>query len=393
MKRKLLLTLLALACIFCLAFGLAACTDRHEPTPTEGLEYTLNDGGASYSCTGIGTTDETDIVIAKEYEGLPVTSIGKNAFKQCTNLTSITIPSSVTSIGKCAFGDCTSLTSVTFGKNSKLTSIGEDAFEFCRSLTSITIPNSVTSISQYAFVFCRSLTSVTFEKNSKLTSIGDSAFEQCTNLTSVTFGKNSKLTYIGWDAFDTCTSLTSITIPASVTSIGPRAFMCCTSLTSITIPNSVTSIGDSAFVNCSGLESLAVAKGNPQYHSEGNCIIKTDTKTLVLGCKNSTIPDSVTNIGLHAFEFCTSLTSITIPNSVTAIRDSAFNQCTSLENVYYTGTAEQWKKININYHNNSLTSATIYYYREENPFIDGMEEGNFWHYVDGEVVVWVKEDY
>ena len=134
------------------------------------------------------------------------TSIWKNAFWNCSDLVSITIPNSVSSIKNRAFENCTGLTSVIMGNS--VTSIENGAFWGCRSLASITIPDSVTSIEKGAF-----------------------------------YG---------------CTSLTSVTIPNSVTSIRDYAFFLCTGLTSITIPNSVTSIGNSAFYGCRGLTSVTI---------------------------------------------------------------------------------------------------------------------------------------
>ena len=207
-------------------------------------------------------------------------------------------------------------------------SIGEEAFADCKSLASVTIPDSVTSIGEAAFVGCDSLTSVTIPDG--VTSIGDNAFVGCTSLTSVTIPDS--VTSIGDYAFCNCSSLTSVDIPDGVTSIGRRAFSGCKSLISLTIGSGVTSIGDQAFCDCSLLTSITIDSGNTVYHSSGNCIIETASKTLVVGCKNSAIPTdgSVTSIGDNAFLGCTSLTSITIPDSVTSIGNDAFRACISL---------------------------------------------------------------
>ena len=110
-----------------------------------------------------------------------VTSIGNDAFENCSGLTSVTIPNSVTSIGEWAFWECSGLTSVTIGNS--VTSIGYGAFSWCSSLTSVTIPNSVTSIGERAFAWCSSLTSVTI--GNSVTSIGNDAFYGCNGLISI----------------------------------------------------------------------------------------------------------------------------------------------------------------------------------------------------------------
>ena len=305
------------------------CDICEERKPSEGLEFTLNADGTSYSVTGIGTCTDTDIVIPNTHEGLPVTSIGEWAFYDCDSLKSITIPDSVTSIGNSAFYGCFSLTSITISDS--VTSIGDYVFYDCIALTSVhitdlaawcnidfnyisnplyyahnlylddnlvtelIIPDSVTSIGNSAFYGCESLTSVTIP--SSVTSIGGFAFRYCFNLKSVTIPDS--VTSIGEEAFGGCHSLTSVTIPSSVTSIGGSAFYGCSSLTSITIPNSITSIGWRVFEHCSSLTSV-------------------------------TIPDSVTTIGYAAFSNCKSLMSVTIPDSVTNIDEAAFFACDSL---------------------------------------------------------------
>ena len=195
-------------------------------------------------------------------------------------------------------------------KTVKVTYKGNSTGAYSDAYTgNVTIPSSVT------------YSGTTFS----VTSIGYLAFAYCTGLTSVTIPNS--VTSIGDYAFYGCTGLTSVTIPNSVTYIGDYAFNCCKGLTSVTIPNSVTYIGSNAFSSCSGLTSVIVENGNRIYDSRDNCnaIVIASTNTLVVGCKNTIIPNSVTSIGYSAFYGCTGLTSITIPNSVTSIGNYAFN--------------------------------------------------------------------
>ena len=188
-----------------------------------------NNSNGTYTYTGFVVIPSS---VTYNNRTLTVTSIGNNAFSECSSLTSVTIPNSVTSISNSAFSSC-------------------------RGLTSVTIPNSVTSIGNYAFHYCSSLTSVTIPNS--VTSIGNYAFSDCSNLTSVTIPNS--VTSIGYSAFSYCKGLTSVTIPNSVTSIGNYTFKYCSSLTSVTIPNSVTSIGNEAFYNCSSLTEMTIGSG------------------------------------------------------------------------------------------------------------------------------------
>ena len=283
-----------------------------------------------------------------------VTSIGDYAFDGCTGLTSVTIPNSVTSIGDNAFYNCSSLTSVTIPNS--VTSIGRSAFASCRSLTSVTIPNSVTSIGSSAFIYCTGLTSVTIPNS--VTSIGESAFYGCTGLEKVNTTDISAWCRISFDGISSNplsyakhlyingVAVNSLVIPNNINVIGKYVFYNCTGLTSVTIPNSVTLIGESAFRGCSGLTSIVVENGNTVYDNRNNCdaIIETATNTLIVGCQNTIIPNSVTSIGYGAFFYCSGLTSMTIPNSVTNIGGQAFEGCSGL-------TSVRWNAKNCNSYN------------------------------------------
>ena len=272
------------------------------------------------------------------------TSIGAYAFCSYDKLTSVTIGNQVTSIGSWAFLSCSSLTDVYYtGDINEWVSISFDDYYanplynganlYINGNELVTEANidTATVINAYAFYGCTSITSVTI--GDQVTSIGEWAFYNCTSLTSVTIGDS--VTSIGEWAFYNCGSLTSIVIPDSVTSIGDYAFDECSGLTSITIGEGVTSIGNYAFLRCSSLENIIVDEGNTVYHSDGNCLIETGSKTLITGCKTSIIPSdgSVTSIGSWAFSGCSSLTSITIPDSVTSIGNQAFYRCAGLTSI------------------------------------------------------------
>ena len=371
---------------------------QYEVTSTNPAEVEVND--ANYSIT------TANIPATVTYQGTDysVTSIGEEAFRVCSNLTSVTIPNSVTSIGEKAFYYCRSLTSVTIPNS--VTTIGRYTFYNCSSLTSVTIPNSVTSIGYVAFAYCSSLTSVTIPNS--VTSIGISAFKECSSLTSIDIPNS--VTSIGGSAFNNCSSLTSVTIPNSVTSIGNYAFDNCSSLTSVTIPKSVTSIGDEAFSFCSSLTSVILPNnanisssafestggikvggisyggketvniGNYTFNNvgfitfylNGNATTITPSEVSVIDCDESLSGDivissilsyqginiAVTSIGDEAFEFCSSLTSVTIPNSVTSIGGSAFDNCSSLTSITIPNSVTSIGN-SVFWNCSSLTSVTI----------------------------------
>ena len=203
-------------------------------------------------------------------------------------------------------------------------SIGHNAFAGCSNLTRVVIPESVTSIGDWAF--SRSgLTSVVFPNS--VNSTGNFAFQECANLSNVVIPYG--ITNIGKQSFSNCKSLTDIMIPNSVESMDRGAFCGCTNLKNITLSNQIAIIDEIAFLGCSELKHIE-------------------------------IPHGVTSILWNAFSDCSNLETIIIPNSVNYIQGSAFYGCAALSDVYYSGTEEEWNKIEIG-NNYYLTSANIHF--------------------------------
>ena len=173
-------------------------------------------------------------------------------FLDGAEITSFAIPDTVTRIGG-AFRNCSGLTTITIPNS--VTWIGAEAFRNCSGLTSITIPDSVEGIWQEAFSCCSNLTSITISDG--LAVIGPGAFS-CSGLKTITIP--SSVTKIYFDAFYDCSGLESVTISDGVTCIGGEAFCGCLSLTEVTIPDSVTSIEGNAFFNCSNLSTISLPK-------------------------------------------------------------------------------------------------------------------------------------
>ena len=307
----------------------------------------VNIDGKDYRCTSIGEeafrecSGLTSVVIPNS-----VTSIGNVAFYKCSGLTSVKIPNSVTFIGNFVFLGCENLAYIIVNDNNKTFDSRNNCNAIIETATNTLlvgckntiIPNSVTSIGDYAFAGCSGLTSVTIPNS--VTSIGDHAFLECNSLNSVEFHCKE----IGsW--FSGYTSIKKVVIGGEVTSIDENAFQGCKNLTTVvfhcheihtkfkalsfkelTIGEEVISIDENVFQGCSGLKAIMVDSKNTIYDSRDNCnaIIETSTNHLMVGCKNTIIPNSVTSIGERAFYGCSGLTSITIPNSVTSIGNESF---------------------------------------------------------------------
>ena len=297
--------------------------------------FTYTDNGTTVTITGYPQTATGAVEIPASINGKLVTHIGSGAFKDCSSLTSVTIPDSVTHIGDNggpgSFQRCTSLASVTIPEG--VVSLEYSTFSSCTSLTNITIPNSVTYIGDAVFTGS-GLTSVTIGNG--VTSIGQWAFS-CRDLTSVTIPDS--VTEIKEEAFAWCTSLINVTIGSGVTTLAPRMFAECSSLEKVIIPNSITTIGNSAFFTCTSLASITIPEGVTSIGSMafGTCF----------GLTSINIPNSVATIGNGAFYECTSLASVTLPSGLTEIAGGAFLGCSSLGSVFFEGQAPIMLDVNI----------------------------------------------
>lgn len=243
-----------------------------------------------------------------------------------------------------------------------LRTFGSAACSLMKNLTSITFPDQTTTLRQYLLTGDSALTSIELPKS--LSTIEAQIFENCTALTSISisaentyfstesgilYDKNKttlkfypanapvitlpqSLTLIGTYAFSDNKNISALSIPEGVISLGDYAFRD-SNINSINFPTTLTGFGNNLFNGCANLSTISVTQGNTTFHSDNNCIIRTDSCELVLGCKNSIIPtdNSVTSIAQYAFRNVSELKNIVIPDNITSIGTYAFDYCENLE--------------------------------------------------------------
>ena len=329
----------------------------------------------------VRNTSVSDIVLPESLK-----RIGNYAFYNCWNLSGhLIIGDQVTEIGTKAFGGCSSVSQLTVGRNVEY--IGDYAFgsgvdatyngyvppmqvttlrwNACRcktsgslnyyNVTNLYIGGGVEILPDYFAQSARNLTS--FGWSSSIKVIGKGAFSSCPFFRELSLP--SSVEVIGDEAFKYCSGLTSVTLPETLTTIGPGAFSYCSQLTGLYLPASVVDFGEGAFKVCDALASIVVDSANPVYDSRENCnaLFRTADNYILLTCKNTTIPSTLTDIpdyaffdnstltsmdipstvrsiGRYAFSQCHNLTSINIPNSVTTIGENAFSRCGSLNSLH-----------------------------------------------------------
>ena len=313
--------------------------------------------------------EEYDNIISTIRVTEGVTNVGEGAFAFLTGVENVELSSSVETMSYAAFYGCSALTSLVLPNS--VETIGDFAFSDCSSLTSLVIPNSVIEIGNAAFQNCSSLNRISVNANNpvydsregcnaiverasntlvvgcketfipnSVTSIGRGAFYGCSELTSLVVPNS--VTNIDDYAMHSCSSLTNFVIPNSVRRIGKFAFNGCSSISQIVIPHSVVRMGTGVFINCNSLQRISVDASNPVYDSREGCnaIVETASNTLLVGCKESSIPNSVETVGQGAFYDCSGLTNLVLPNSVKTIGEVAFYGCSELESMEIGNSVE-----------------------------------------------------
>ena len=278
-----------------------------------------------------------------------VESIGNHAMYGCEYLVNIIIPASVTSIGQYVLSYCTKLEKISVEKSNPIYNSNNNCNAIIETSTNTllygcqntVIPDSVTKLSEYAFSHCKNITEIKISKN--IISLSNRTFSGCNKVLTIAVDPDNPV----YDSRDNCNAIVETSsntllvgcsntiIPNSVSIIADYAFAGLTNLTSINIPASVKKLSYTSFFECVNIDTFIVDPNNTVYDSRNNCnaIIETASNTLVRGCKNSTIPSTVTEIGCRSFYYVQKLNTITIPNSVKTIGNLAFNTCYDLATI------------------------------------------------------------
>ena len=242
-----------------------------------------------------------------------VTRVGNDALYNCTEVTSVTLPSAITALGTYAFSKCYNLTSFTIPEG--VTDIPHYCFFRDTMLASVYIPTGVTDIGAYAFADCHSLQEISIPGS--VHSIGFWSFGYCRNLASVVL--NEGVDTIGYASFNHCVNLSHIVIPSTLKAICDFAFQYDSALCiDLVLPEAFTTLGQVAFGDCVSLPSV-------------------------------TLPGTMTKIPAHTFRQCASLATATLGEGITTIEAAAFAGCTHLRKVMIPSTLDTirtWAFIN-----------------------------------------------
>lgn len=293
-----------------------------------------------------------------------VTIIADIAFSH-SGLTKVIIPDNVVSIGEQAFYENANLTEIEFGENvesiggralsrtglktvklpEKLTIVESGLFEMCEDLEQVIFNDGLKEIKDYAF-YHTILQSADLPNT--VESIGMNAFDS-TKLHSLKTPQNLKI--IDDNAFIACDNLSTVTLNEGLKDLGIYSFKFCP-ITEITLPTSLEECFE-AFEGCDKLEKIYVSKSNPIFFSLDGVLFRYEGNQLEfypLGKTNTSynIPEGIEVLGYRCFEDANPyLEKITIPISVTSIKEGVFQFLPEDVDVYYEGTKEDWKGVNV----------------------------------------------
>ena len=319
-----------------------------------------------------------------------ITHVGANAFAGYAEISWAYMANTVTSIGEGAFAG-TSCRGIIVP--SGVSRIEERTFAGCVSLHTVVITSSTVSIADRAFENCPALDEVFYSGSQaqwELMSVGENnealgAADLVCDITRWGYadafsGQNIMWTYcddgtytlfgaggvppceVDFPLFDARIGkpVKKAVIKEGIENIPENLFSGASYLNEIIIPSTVREINQYAFFHCTGITSITVDPANPVYHSDGNCLIKTASKELVLGCVTSVIPadGSVTAIIKPAFTDCTGLTSITIPEGIVSIGMETFWRCTGLTSIEFPASLTSVHSYAF-YGNDNLTQFTV----------------------------------
>lgn len=286
------------------------CSNLSKVQLPDGLQIIYSN--AFYSCKSLENIYLSD----------DITKIEEYAFYNCESLTSVKLPSNLKRIEAGTFSNCAKLNTVEMGN--QITVIGAHAFSSC-AFKNITLPSSLQSIGVWAFRYCEFLESIDIPET--VTSIGSSCFADCKKLQSINLP--SRLTEIAAATFENCSSLETIDIPSGVTTIGSWGFFGCRSIKNMNLPESLQSVENWAFSSMSSVERFNISENNDYFCTVDGVLFSKDMSKLYyfpLG-KNTTeyvIPESVTTLGTSSFGKCKYLKDIYVHENVTNIEQKMF---------------------------------------------------------------------
>ena len=271
--------------------------------------------------TLIGVQAFYDTAITEIYLPDSVGEIGNQAFGSCDNLQSITLPKELKILPSSVFTGCRGLKTVTL--NEGLETIGDNAFKYCNSLLSIEIPNSVTTIGQYAFHDCKALVEfICDDEASSLRYVGFSCFLNCISLEKVVFGPGVEVfgtnaTGSVYDTFKGCTNLQEVVLPADLAKIPAGMFKNLNSLAKVTLPANLKELEKEAFLGCPNLTTITIPATVDKVGAAAFAESGLREVVFAPGSKLTSIPANM-------FAECTSLAKINLPASIVKIENGAF---------------------------------------------------------------------